>query len=87
MEYVVDLARVSRHHPDLYLGASPRASLFLLQAARSCALLDARHYATHEDIRKVAPSVLGHRLILKPEAEVEGKAAGEIIQSLLSRFR
>ena len=85
VEYVVDLARVSRQHPDLYLGASPRASLFLLQAARARALLNARHYATHEDVRKLAPSVLGHRLILKPEAEVEGKTPAEIIQSLFEQ--
>jgi MoxR-like ATPase len=85
LEYVVDLARLSREHPDLYLGASPRASLFLLQCARARALLNARHYATHEDVRVVAPSVLGHRLILKPEAEVEGKTSLAVINSLLER--
>lgn len=85
VEYVVDLSRVSRSHPDLYLGASPRASLFLLQAARARALLDARHYATHEDVRKIAPAVLGHRLILKPEAEVEGKSTANVIESLFNQ--
>lgn len=85
MEYVVDLARMSREHPDISLGASPRASLYLLQCARARALLEARHYATHEDVQAVAPAVLGHRLILRPEAEVEGRTVGEVIASLLTR--
>lgn len=85
LEYVVDLARVSREHPDVYLGASPRASMFLMQCARARALLHARHYATHEDVQAVAPAVLGHRLILRPEAEVEGRTVREVIDSLLER--
>ena len=47
------------------------------------ALLDGRHYFTHEDVQAVAPGVLGHRLIIRPEAEVEGKQAAEIIQDIL----
>jgi MoxR-like ATPase len=81
--YIVELATVSRHHPDLYLGASPRASLCLLRCARARAFLDGRHYFTHEDVQVMAPGVLAHRLIVRPEAEVEGKQAGEIIQELI----
>ena len=73
LEYIVDLAEASREHPDVALGASPRASLCLLRCARARALLDGRHYFTHEDVQAVAPGVLGHRLIIRPEAEVEGK--------------
>ena len=69
----MNLAEASREHPDLVLGASPRASLCLLRCARARALLDGRHYFTHEDVQAVALGVLGHRLILRPEAEVEGK--------------
>src|SRR5262249_12972996 len=83
MEYIVDLAEASRSHPDLYLGASPRASLCLLRCARARALLDGRHYFTHEDVWAVAEGVLGHRLIIRPEAEVEGKKTSDVVQELL----
>jgi MoxR-like ATPase len=83
LHYIIDLAEASRVHPDLALGASPRASLCLLRCARARALLDGRHYFTHEDVQAVAPSVLGHRLIIRPEAEVEGKRVTDIIRDLL----
>jgi MoxR-like ATPase len=81
--YIVDLAEASRQHPDLALGASPRASLCLLRCARARALLDGRHYFTHEDVHAVAQAVLGHRLIIRPEAEVEGKRVADVIRELL----
>jgi MoxR-like ATPase len=83
MEYIVDLAEASRSHPDIALGASPRASLCLLRCARARALLDGRHYFTHEDVMAVASGVLSHRLIVRPEAEVEGKLPSDIVQELL----
>jgi MoxR-like ATPase len=82
-EYIVDLAEASRQHPDVALGASPRASLCLLRCARARALLDGRHYFTHEDVQAIATPVLSHRLIIRPEAEVEGKRAGDVVQELL----
>jgi MoxR-like ATPase len=84
LHYIVDLADASRAHPDLALGASPRASLCLLRCARARALLDGRHYFTHEDIHAVALGVLGHRLIVRPEAEVEGKRVADVIEDLLN---
>jgi MoxR-like ATPase len=84
MHYIVDLAEASRKHPELALGASPRASLCLLRCARARALLDGRHYFTHEDVQAVAQSVLGHRMIIRPEAEVEGKRVSDIIRELLA---
>ncbi len=83
MQYIVDLAEASRNHPDLALGASPRASLCLLRCARARALLNGRHYFTHEDIHAVARGVLSHRLIIRPEAEVEGKRVEEIVDELI----
>jgi MoxR-like ATPase len=83
MEYIVDLSEASRDHPDVALGASPRASLCLLRCARARALLDGRHYFTHEDVAAVALGVLGHRLIIRPEAEVEGKRPADVVQDLL----
>jgi MoxR-like ATPase len=84
LHYIVDLADASRAHPDVALGASPRASLCLLRCARARALLDGRHYFTHEDVHAVAQGVLGHRLIIRPEAEVEGKQVADVIRELLS---
>jgi len=81
--YIVNLAEASRAHPDLALGASPRASLCLLKCARARALLDGRTYFTHEDVQAVALSVLGHRLILRPEAEVEGRTLKDVVRDLL----
>jgi MoxR-like ATPase len=83
MEYIVDLAEASREHPNLALGASPRASLCLLRCARARALLDGRHYFTHEDVWAIAAGVLGHRLIMRPEAEVEGKRTTDVVRELL----
>jgi MoxR-like ATPase len=69
-EYICNLAAESRQHPDVALGASPRAALNLLRCARARAVLEGRHFFTHEDVQAVAFGVLGHRLILRPEAEI-----------------
>lgn len=84
IEYIVDVAEASREHPDVALGASPRASLCLLRCARARALLDGRAYFTHEDVQAVAAGVLGHRLIVRPEAEVEGKQPLDIVRELIA---
>lgn len=82
-EYIIDLCEASRAHPDIALGASPRAALCLLRCARARALLQGRHYFTHEDIHAVAQPVLSHRMIIRPEAEVEGKPIDEVVRDLL----
>ncbi|HEY1381171.1 MAG TPA: MoxR family ATPase [Gemmataceae bacterium] len=85
LHYIVQLAEATRQHPDVALGASPRAALSLLRCARARALLDGRHYSTHEDVQAVAVGVLGHRLIVRPEAEIEGKQVGDVIAEVLAR--
>lgn len=82
-KYIVDLAEASRRHPDVALGASPRASLCLLRCARARALLEGRVYFTHEDVQALALGVLGHRLIVRPEAEVEGKTVKELVREIV----
>ena len=82
-EYIVQLAEESRKHPDVSLGASPRAALNLLKCARARAVLEGRHYFTHEDVQAVAFGVLGHRLILRPEAEIEGKHVSDVVRDIL----
>lgn len=81
--YIVELCEASRGHPDVALGASPRAALCLLKCARARALLLGRHYFTHEDVQALAPAVLGHRIILRPEAEIEGKQMQDVIDDLI----
>lgn len=83
--YIIDLARHSREHPDIALGASPRAALYLMHASRARAILDGRSYATHEDVQNMAESVLGHRLILRPEAEIEGRSVAEVIREVAAK--
>jgi MoxR-like ATPase len=85
LHYIVTLAEASRQHPDVALGASPRAALYLLRCARARALLGGRSYCTHEDVQAVAAGVLGHRLIVRPEAEIEGKQVGDVIGELLAQ--
>jgi MoxR-like ATPase len=85
MDYVISLAEFTRHHPQVALGASPRASLVLLRAAKARALLHGRDYALPDDAKALAHAVLGHRLVLKPEAEVDGAVPGRVVTEALAR--
>lgn len=82
-EYIVDLARASRNHQDLVLGASPRAAINLMKAARAHALMSGRGFLTHEDIQSVCLPVLGHRLIMKPEAEMDGLSIADVVDQVI----
>jgi MoxR-like ATPase len=84
LHYIVQLAEATRKHPDVLLGASPRAALALLRCGRAKAALDGRHFVTHADVQAVAFGVLGHRVILRPEAEIEGRGVTEVIRDVLS---
>jgi len=82
-EYLVRLARATRQSPALSLGASPRAIVMLMQAAKATAAMDARDYVIPDDVKSAALPVLRHRVILKPEAELEGLNADQIIRDVL----
>jgi len=82
-EYIIDLVRQSRHHADLALGASPRAAINLMKAGRAHALMAGRDYLTHEDIQAISQPVLGHRLIMRPEAEMDGRSVRQVIEQLI----
>ena len=82
-EYIVDLIRQSRQHPDLVLGGSPRAAINLMKAGRARALLCGRGFLTHEDIQAVCQPVLAHRLIMRPEAEMDGRTVTDVIQQVI----
>jgi len=82
-DYAVALTRFTRHHPRVVLGASPRASLGVIRAAKAHAVVDGRAYATADDLRFVAPAVLAHRLVLLPELEGDTAARAQIVQEAL----
>lgn len=85
--YIVQLAEATRNHPDVALGASPRAALSLLRCARARAALQGRHFFTHEDVQAVCVGVLGHRLILRPEAEIDGHSVRDVIAEVLNQVK
>ncbi len=82
--YVVTLIRRTRDWPALTIGASPRAALGLVGAARALAGMEGRDFLIPDDIKAAAPSVLRHRLLLKPEAELEGLTTDQVISELLA---
>ncbi len=81
--YVATIVAMTRTHPALQLGASPRGSIALLRAAQACALLSNRDYVLPDDIRHMAPPVLSHRLILTPEARMKGVSSQQVLAQLL----
>ena len=81
--YVVDLVRATRRHESLLAGAGPRATQALILTSRARAARDGRDFVTPDDVRELARPVLEHRLTLRPEFEIEGVAAGEVVQRIL----
>ena len=81
--YLIALCRATRTHPDVELGASPRASLALLRSGRAAAALAGRDHVVPDDIKDVAPHVLPHRLILRPDAELAGQDAHAVVADVL----
>jgi MoxR-like ATPase len=84
-EYIVTLVASTRDAPELSLGASPRAALALLRTARVRAAAAARAFVTPDDVKALAESVLGHRLLAAPEAEMSGRDAADVLRDLLDR--
>ncbi len=81
--YVVDLVRATRDHEAVLVGAGPRATQSLLLASRARAALDTRDFVTPDDVRALAEPVLGHRLVIRPEFEIEGMTIEELIGRVL----
>ncbi|MDF1487913.1 AAA family ATPase [Tessaracoccus caeni] len=85
-EYIVNIVDATRSHPDLRLGASPRASLHLMRASRAVAVLEGRDYVIPEDVSRLSREVLEHRLLTTVEAQVAGRTPGRIIKSVVERI-
>jgi MoxR-like ATPase len=81
--YLVDIVRTTRRHDSVLVGGGPRATQALLLASRALAALSGRDFVTPDDIKSMAVPVLEHRLILRPEFEIEGVTVSEVIQKIL----
>ncbi len=82
-QYIVQLVHATRSFPGLMLGASPRASLFLMQTARALALFDGLDFVTPDHIQEIAIPVIAHRLVLDPQARFSGQTAQGIVEKIL----
>lgn len=85
LKYIAALIHKTRNHGNVYLGASPRASLSLLKSSKALAAIRGRDFVTPEDIQFLAPHVLNHRLILTPEAEMDGTTTEEVIAEIIEQ--
>ncbi len=83
LKYIATLVDNTRTNANLYLGASPRASLAILLASKAKAAIQGRDFVTPDDIKKVAPSVLSHRIIVTPEREMEGFTSEKVVHQIL----
>jgi len=84
-EYIASITRATRDDPSLLLGASPRATVALMRAARAAAIFEERDYVTPDDVKARALSVLRHRVTLAPELEIEGRTADDVLAAVLTR--
>jgi len=82
--YTYRVIAATRTHPRVSLGASPRAGIALLVASQAAAAMAGRDFATPDDVKDVAPLVVPHRLIVAPDAEIEGVTAGDIVRDILA---
>jgi MoxR-like ATPase len=81
--YIVDIAEATRRHPDVYLGASPRATIMLLRASRAMAAIDGRDFVTPDDIKTLVVPCLAHRLIVSADAAMSGRGADSVLAQVL----
>lgn len=86
LQYIAKITHNTRNNGDLFLGASPRASLAMLKMAKATAALAARDFVTPDDIQQVAYPVLNHRIILTPEREMEGFTTKEVIKDIIEKI-
>ncbi|MGG3454369.1 MULTISPECIES: AAA family ATPase [Paenibacillus] len=82
-DYLLEIVRRTREHEDVLLGASPRASLAFMAAAKAYAFLEERDYVLPDDIKTLAPFVLEHRILLRPESRLGHRNVGEVLQQIL----
>ena len=84
-DYIVKIVAATRDHPDLALGASPRASLALFKSAQALAAIRGRDHVIPDDIQKLVPAIITHRLLLSPEAELRGRTSQGILADIIDK--
>jgi MoxR-like ATPase len=82
--YLLEVVQATREHADVYLGGSPRASIALFRCTQALAAISNREFVMPDDVKKLAPAVLGHRLILKPESRLRKVTAASVVQEILT---
>lgn len=82
-EYIVKIARATREHNEVELGASPRATMGIYQASQAHAAIEGRDYVIPDDVKTLTPSVLTHRLIVAPQAQLRGRTVEELVASIV----
>jgi MoxR-like ATPase len=85
LDYLLAIVQKTRQHTDLALGASPRSAVAWLNASKAQAWLSNRTYVTPDDIKTVAPPLLRHRLIMRPEAQLDGVNVDAVIKAVLAQ--
>jgi MoxR-like ATPase len=83
LNYIAELTNKTRNHGQIYLGASPRASLSMMKAAKALAAISGRDFVIPEDVQKLANHIYNHRIILSPEAEMEGLEPENVIEEII----
>src|SRR5258705_10575225 len=83
LQFIAKLINQTRNHKSIYLGASPRASLAIMNASKAMAAMQGRDFVTPEDILSVVPPVLRHRIILSPDKEMEGITEDDVIKQII----
>jgi MoxR-like ATPase len=84
--YIVNLVEATRRHSDVYLGASPRASIMILRAARAMAASDERDFVTPDDVKALALPSLAHRIIVTADAVMTGRSPAVVIREILDEI-
>jgi MoxR-like ATPase len=82
-DYIVAIARATRGHPEIDLGASPRATLALYWAAQAWAAIQGRSYVLPDDVKYMSPHVLTHRLMISPQAQLRGRQPSELVGDIV----
>jgi MoxR-like ATPase len=82
-DYIVRVSRATRSHPEIDLGASPRATLALYQASQAWAGIAGREYVIPDDVKTLAPHVLTHRLMISPQAQLRGRQPSELVDDIV----
>lgn len=87
IQYIVAIVKESREHPMIEIGASPRGSIALLQSAKACACYLGRDYIIPEDIKAMTAPVLRHRIVVRPELEIEGVKPDQVLADILAKVK